>query len=173
VDTIDHLSQGKGVIGVQEKRRSKTVDENANKALVRAFADAGNRSDLDAFDSLLAPDFIRHCEATPEVSVRSCNDFKKFYEDTAASFPDQRLDLQTLVAEGDRVAFWGKFSGTQQGPIGPFPATGKRMESECAGIFRIDDGRIAELWVTWDNLAGLAQLGLLPPPAQSGAGNKG
>ena len=57
--------------------------------------------------------------------------------------------------------------------MGPFPATGKRMESECAGIFRIDDGRIAELWVTWDNLAGLAQLGLLPPPAQSDAGNKG
>ncbi len=25
-------------------------------------------------------------------------------------------------------------------------------------------GKIAELWVTWDNLAGLAQLGLIPPP---------
>jgi len=136
----------------------------ANKELVRAFADAGNRNDLDAFDALLAPDFVRHCEATPEVNVTSCEDFKQFYRDTAAVFPDQRMTLDALVAEDDRVAFWGAFSGTQTGPMGPFPPTGKRMESEIAGMFRIADGRIAELWVTWDNLAGLAQLGLFPPP---------
>jgi len=138
--------------------------DDANKALVRAFAEAGNQNDLEAFDRLLAANFIRHCEATPEVSVTSCEDFKQFYRDTAATFPDQQMTLQSLVAEGDRVAFWGKFSGTQEGPMGPFPPTGKRMESDCAGVFRIAEGRIAELWVTWDNLAGLAQLGLLPPP---------
>lgn len=135
-----------------------------NKALVNAFAEAGNKSDLEAFDRLLAPDFVRHCEATPDVTVTTCEDFKEFYRETALTFPDQQMILTTLVAEGDRVAFWGKFSGTQSGPMGPFPPTGKRMESDCAGIFRIEDGRIAELWVTWDNLAGLAQLGLFPPP---------
>jgi hypothetical protein len=31
-------------------------------------------------------------------------------------------------------------------------------------MFRIEAGNIAELWVTWDNLAGLVQLGLFPPP---------
>lgn len=137
---------------------------DSNKVLVRAFADAGNQNDLGAFDRLLTPSFVRHCEATPEVSVTNCEEFKQFYRDTATTFPDQRMDLLTLVAEGDRVAFWGKFSGTQQGPMGPFPPTGKRMESDCGGIFRIENGQIAELWVTWDNLAGLAQLGLFPPP---------
>lgn len=136
-----------------------------NKDIVRAFADAGNRNDLEAFDALLAPDFVRHCEATPEVSVTSPDDFKQFYRETAKTFPDQRMTLDALVAEDDRVAFWGSFSGTQEGPMGPFPSTGRRMESQIAGMFRIEDGRIAELWVTWDNLAGLGQLGLFPPPA--------
>jgi steroid delta-isomerase-like uncharacterized protein len=136
----------------------------ANKELVRSFADAGNRDDLEAFDALLVPDFVRHCEATPEVHVTSCADFKQFYRDTAETFPDQRMTLDALVAEGDRVAFWGAFSGTQEGPLGPFPPTGRRMESEIAGMFRIEGGRIAELWVTWDNLSGLSQLGLFPPP---------
>ena len=136
----------------------------ANKRIVNSFADAGNRNDVEAFDTLLAPDFVRHCEATPEVNVRSREDFKQFYRDTAATFPDQRMTLVRLVAEGDLVAFWGVFSGTQEGPMGPFPPTGKRMESEIAGIFRIEAGKIAELWVTWDNLAGLVQLGLFPPP---------
>ena len=135
-----------------------------NKKIVRAFADAGNRNDLDAFDALLAPDFVRHCEATPEVNVTTCEDFKQFYRETAKTFPDQRMNLDRLVAEGDYVAFWGTFSGTQKGPMGPFPPTDKQMESEIAGMFRIDSGRIAELWVTWDNLAGLVQLGLFPPP---------
>jgi len=136
----------------------------ANKKIVRAFADAGNRNDLEAFDTVLAPDFVRHCEATPEVTVTTCEEFKQFYRDTAETFPDQQMILDTLVAEEDRVAFWGKFSGTQSGPMGPFPPTGRRLESEVAGMFRIEAGRIAELWVTWDNLSGLAQLGLFPPP---------
>ena len=136
----------------------------ANKRIVQAFADAGNRNDLEAFDTLLAPDFVRHCEATPEIAVTSSEEFKQFYRDTANTFPDQRMTLDALIAEGDRVAFWGTFSGTQEGPMGPFPPTGRRLESEIAGMFRIEDGKIAELWVTWDNLAGLVQLGLFPPP---------
>ena len=135
----------------------------ANKELVRAFAAAGNESDLDAFDTLLTQDFVRHCEATPEIAVTNRDGFKEFYRETAKTFPDQRMTLDELVAEGDRVAFWGAFSGTQEGPMGPFPPTGKQMVSQIGGMFRIEDGWIAELWVTWDNLAGLAQLGLFPP----------
>lgn len=136
----------------------------ANKQVVRSFADAGNRNDLEAFDTLLAPDFVRHCQATPEVTVTTCEDFKQFYRDTARTFPDQQMILDMLVAEGDRVAFWGRFTGTQEGQMGPFPPTGRRLESEIGGMFRIEAGRIAELWVTWDNFSGLVQLGLFPPP---------
>lgn len=48
--------------------------------------------------------------------------------------------------------------------MGPFPATGNEMEISFAGIHRIEDGKIAETWVTWDNLTALTQLGLWPPP---------
>jgi len=135
-----------------------------NKKIVRSFADAGNRNDVEAFDLLLAPDFVRHCEATPEVHVTSCEDFKQFYRETAKTFPDQRMNIDVMVAEEDRVAFWGTFSGTQKGSMGPFPPTGQRMQSDIAGMFRIESGKIAELWVTWDNLSGLMQLGLFPLP---------
>jgi len=53
------------------------VDMNeANKKIVQSFADVGNRNDLEAFDTLLAPDFVRHCEATLEVTVTTCEEFK-------------------------------------------------------------------------------------------------
>ena len=136
---------------------------DANKDLVLSFVAAGNENEVGAFDTILAPDFVRHCEATPEIRVASCEQFKQFDRDTAQTFPDQRMTIEALVAEGDRVAFWGKFSGTQEGPMGPFPPTGRRLESDVGGMFRIEAGKIAELWVTWDNLSGLVQLGLVPP----------
>jgi predicted ester cyclase len=139
------------------------VTVEANKEIVRAFVEAGNRNDVDAFDSLPAPGFVGHCEATPRVNVTSCEDFERFYLETAATFPDQKMTLGTLVAEGDLVAFRGKFSGTQKGAMGPFPPTGKFVESDCAGIFQVENGRIVRLWVSWDNLGGTMQLGLLPP----------
>lgn len=138
-----------------------------NKQIVRSFIDAGNNGDLDALDEILAVDFVRHSQATPDVNVTNREEFKQFYRDTAATFPDQRVTIDAMAAEGDRVAFYGKFAGTQEGPMGPFPPSGKRLEVEMGGMFRIQDGRIAELWVTWDNLAGLVQLGHLGPPEES------
>ncbi len=43
--------------------------------------------------------------------------------------------------------------------MGPFPASGKRMSVEFSGVFRIEDGRIAELRLVWDNVYVLRQLG--------------
>ena len=48
--------------------------------------------------------------------------------------------------------------------MGPFPPTGKRVEGPFLSFLRIEDGKIAEMWVEWDNLSMLTQLGHLPPP---------
>jgi predicted ester cyclase len=47
--------------------------------------------------------------------------------------------------------------------MGPFPATGRRMSITIIGMHRFESGKIAETWTSWDNVAALAQLGLLPP----------
>ena len=77
--------------------------------------------------------------------------------------PDARTNAQFLIAEGDLVAIYGTYAGTQTGSWGPLPPSGKRFELDISGVFRVAHGKIAELWVTWDNLAALAQLGHVPP----------
>jgi steroid delta-isomerase-like uncharacterized protein len=133
-----------------------------NKALVRRFGEAMNSRQLDALDEIVAPDFIRHCQATPEVDVRSLEGFKEFLRQDAAVFPDSVQTARHVVAEGDLVAVWATYEGTQRGPMGPFPASGRRMRLDFAAILRIEKGKIAEMWVTWDNVSGLAQLGHFP-----------
>jgi len=137
----------------------------ANKALVREFVDIGNARQFDRLAEVIADDFVRHSQATPGLVITNRDAFRAFMEQDILTFPDSQVSIQQSVAEGDRVAVWATYSGTQLGPMGGFPATGKRMAIEFGAVFRIEHGRIAELWVTWDNLAALAQLGLLPEPS--------
>ena len=144
---------------------SKQLDTNKN--LIHRFTASINSADWDAFGELLTDDFSRHCQATPKVQVNSREEFKNLQESFLVSMPDQKITVEMIIAEKDKVAAYATYSGTLTGPMGEFPPTGKYMESKFISIFRIEEGRIAELWVEWDNLAMLTQLGLFPPGAQA------
>jgi len=135
-----------------------------NKALVARFAAAVNAKDFAAVRDLIAPNFVRHCQATPEVVVLNRDQFIGYLKGDAATFPDSKQVAQHLVAEGDLVAFWITYEATQTGQMGPFPPSGKRVLLDASGVFRVRDGQLAELWITWDNLSALTQLGYFPPP---------
>lgn len=136
-----------------------------NKALVMRFAEVVNAANWDALDEILTEDFRRHCQATPDVEINSSQEFKDLQKGFTVSFPDQRVTVELMVAEGDYVATYGAYQATHTGPMGDIPATGNAVDVKMMTIFRIQGGRISELWVEWDNMAMLAQLGLMPPPA--------
>lgn len=136
----------------------------ANKELVLQFTEATNAADWEALSSVVAADFTRHSAATAGPPVRSREQFIELQESFLVSFPDQKVTIQRLVAEDDYVAGLATYSGTNSGPMGDFAATGRTVESPFLALFRIEDSRIVELWVEWDNLAILQQLGLFPPP---------
>ena len=142
-----------------------TAKLESNKAVIRQFSEAVNQNNLDALDEIVAANFVRHSQATPDVKVSSLEQFKEFAQASAQSIPDMNGKIEIMVAEGEYVAIYATFTGTQTGPMGPLPATGKEMMSKTMAIFRLENGKIAELWIEWDNLAMLGQLGHFPPPA--------
>lgn len=147
---------------------SPSAQLEANKDLVRRFTEALNTANWDALDELVTEDFTRHSQATVGPQVTSREEFIQLQESFLVSFPDQRVTIEKLIAEGDEVAALATYSGTHTGPMGEFPATGRSVESTFLAVFRIDAGRIAELWVEWDNVAMLTQLDLFPPPPPPG-----
>lgn len=146
-----------------------TAQLEANKDLVRRFTEALNAADWDALDELVTEDFSRHSQATAGPQVNSREEFIQLQESFLVSVPDQRVTIQKLIAEGDEVAALATYAGTQTGPMADFPITGKSFESTFLAFFRVDAGRVAELWVEWDNVAMLTQLGLFPPPPPPGS----
>jgi len=143
---------------------TKRTTSGENKVLVRRFGEIMNSRQFHRLDELVAPDVVRHCQATPQIDIRSLQEFKDFLMRDMAVYPDFVQTLRHIVAEGDMVAVWATFEGVQTGQMGPFPPSGKKMRVDFSAFLRVEDGKIAEMWVTWDNMAVLAQLGHLPAP---------
>jgi len=137
--------------------------EEANKELVRAFAAALNAADWEALDGIVAEDLVRHSEATGGPPVTSRADFVRLQQRFRESFPDQQVTLESLIAEEDRVAALARYRGTNTGPLAGAAPTGRPVSASFLSIFRIEEDRIAEMWVEWDNLALYSQLGRSPP----------
>jgi steroid delta-isomerase-like uncharacterized protein len=76
-----------------------------------------------------------------------------------ASFPDLRITVDDLIAEGDKVVARLTARGTHQGTFRAIPPTGQFVQWSGIRIFRIADGKIVEHWATWDDLSLLRQLG--------------
>ena len=140
------------------------AEESENIQLVHAMTKAINDRNLDELDKFLAPDLVRHCAATPDVAVTNLEEFRAFLETDIAAVPDSVQKIDIIFGSGDYVAARVIYSGTQTGQMGPFPASGKHVTVPFIGILRIDEGKIAEIWVEWDNLNSLSQLGHFPPP---------
>jgi predicted ester cyclase len=132
------------------------------KAVLRRFEHAMNARRHDLLDEIMAPDVVRHCQATPAIDVRNLAQFKEFLTLDAAMFPDNVQTFHHILVDGDMAAIWATYEGTQTGQMGPFPPSGKKTKFDFAGVVRMADGKIAELWLTWDNVTILRQLGHLP-----------
>lgn len=148
--------------GLAAPLAAQTTEEN--KAAAWAMIDAINARNLDALDGVMAENVVRHSQSTSGIEVTSLDDMKSFLRSDFAVVPDSKQTCPTMIAEGDYVAVWCEYTGTQQGPMGPFPATGKPLNLDFAGFLRFEEGKIAEMWVVWDNLTALTQLGHVPTP---------
>ena len=150
-------------IGFASCSSSFDSESQKNKEIVmKSFEVVGN-GDYKGMDTYIADNYVRHCQATPELVIESLDAFKEFIKADRKSIPDQKLIVKMLIAEGDLVAFWCTYTGTQTGQMGPFPPTGKTAELDFSGVHRVENGKVVETWVTWDNITILSQLGHFPP----------
>ena len=75
-----------------------------------------------------------------------------------SAFPDLEVETRLLLGESDLVAGHFVGRGTHAGLFQGVPATGRSWEAACTAVYRVEDGQIADAWVTWDQLALMEQL---------------
>ena len=141
-----------------------------NKALLRRIPEEiWSKGDFAASDAVLAADFVNHNPAFGHPPTR--DGYKQTVAQFRAAFPDLSMTVEDVLAEGDRATVRFRVQGTQHGPFGAFPATGRAVEFTGMGTARIRDGQVVELWVNGDLLGLLQQLGAtVMPPADAASG---
>ena len=130
-------------------------------ATARRLYDLLSSGDVDGFGDLLADDFIEH-EAIPGLAP-SKDGVKTFFRMQIAAFPDLRLAVEDVVADGAKVVARVRYTGTQLGEFQGMPATGKAVDIQLIDIFAFaDDGRVREHWGVLDLMTMMQQLGVVP-----------
>lgn len=130
----------------------------ANKKLVRRFIDEviGGRN-ADVVDELAAGEFALAA--------------KRWVSPFQRAFPDFKMEVVELIAEGATVVAHFRCSGTHRGEWLGVPATGRRFENiDEIYIFKVADGKLVSALGVEDNLTRMRQLGIdvrADPPSAS------
>jgi len=133
-----------------------------NKAIARRVIDEiWNQGKLEVVDEVIATDYIRH---DPTNSIRGADGYKQLVAVLRSAFPDIRLTIEDITAEGDKVAFRLTSTGTHKGEFMGIPPTGKHATVTDISIYRFADGKLVEDWASADFLGLLQQLGAIPSP---------
>lgn len=146
------------LIGLITEARGNNMD---NATTMRNAYERINAGDLDGYADLVADDFVEH-EELPGLAATK-EGMLEYFNALLAAFPDLRMDIEDLVAEGDKTVARVTASATHQGEFMGIPATGRHVSLQLVDIMRFDgDGRVSEHWGVADMLSLMQQLGAIP-----------
>ncbi len=124
----------------------------------RVFEELWTKGDLGVADRLFASNYVGHDPNLSE-EIRGPDEFKAFARLYRNAFPDLKVTVDDLIAEGDRIVTRFTARGTHHGELFGIQPTGKTVTIVGLVEDRIVDGRIAESWISYDMLGMMRQLG--------------
>jgi len=138
-----------------------------NKNIVRRlFEEVWNKGNLQVTDDLFTPNYFHHDSSTPDVGRGPESEKKRatFYR---TAFPDLRLTVEDIIAEGETVVARWSCRGTHKGDLNGIAPTGKHVNLTGISIARFTNGKMSEGFVNWDALSLMQQLGVVPDLAKT------
>ena len=136
-----------------------------NKAIMRRYFSVFEQGNIDLLDELLAPDYVNHTPATPDLPTGP-EGVKGVVSMFRSGMPDLKVLIEDMIAEGDKVATRYTLEGTHEGELFGVPPTGQRLSIKSFTVEQVSDGKIRDHWRVSDNLDMMQQLGIFPPPGE-------
>jgi|GEM_PF-89444 len=107
-------------------------------------------------------DVVMHAEPENVVGIEG---MAGYYKALVSAFSDVEFTINNIFGEGSQLVKHWTFKGTHTGDFFGIPATGNSVEISGSTIVRMSkDGRIAEEQDFMDNMALLAQMGVVSAP---------
>jgi predicted ester cyclase len=116
--------------------------------------------DIAGFGDLMADGFVEH-QGGPGFPPTKEGTLE-FFRTLQTAFPDMQMNVEDLLASGDKTVARVRVTGSHQGEFMGIAATGNRVEVELIDIMRFDDDGLAcEHWGVVDMLTLMQQLGVV------------
>ncbi len=142
------------------------MSSEQNKETLRRFSqEVISKGNMTVVDDLLAQDYVNHNPLPGQEQGRQ--GFKQSVLRLRAAFPDLQETIDELIADGDRVVVRATRKGTHRAPFMGIPPTGKSIDISATYTAHITDGKISDIWLNWDTLGLVQQLGAkIAPPGK-------
>jgi len=123
---------------------NKDTKEARNRKVIAASMEAFNNHDVDAMMKDADPNTVEYGDGSMK-PVKGVDSVKTFIKAWVTAMPDTKGEDLKIVADGDWVMVWGKWSGTWKGDLMGMKPTGKGYKVSDVDIFKMsDDGKILE-----------------------------
>jgi len=129
-----------------------TVEEN--KEVVRQFIErVYNQGDTSSLDELFTMNFVSHSLTIVPCRDGNLEQLKQFHEGLPDNWSDVSATIEDMITEEDKISISMTVNGTRDG---------KYVVTPHLSIFRIQEGKITEMWDLYNQLSHFQQLDFLP-----------
>ena len=134
-----------------------------NKNIVSRFEDEfKNKANHGIVDEIMAEDFVHHLPDPRLPQGRSA--LMLIGQMITTGFPDVQVQIESIIAEQDRVVTRVRSQATHKGVFFGVAATDREISWTENHMYRLEGDKIAEWWPEVDNLSILMQIGAIPMP---------
>lgn len=145
----------------------QTVGEHAKELSRRVAEEIWSAGKLDVIDELFASDYRGSTPTDGE--IHGPGGFRELVVRYRSAFPDTKMTVDHLVAEGDWVTMSWTARGTHTGELMGIAPTGREVTVTGIQVSRIEAGKFVEGHGGFDALGLLQQLGAVPAGAPARA----
>ena len=117
-----------GIASAQPAPSTRTAEE-----VVRAYTDAANRHDLEAFLALYADD-VRKFRFAGEMTSQGIAHNRETYKKAFAAAPNLKIDIVEMIVLGDKVMVHDRVTGRPDGKT-----------ADELTVYQVNDGRITNI----------------------------
>ena len=139
-------------------------DSNQQRVVLSYFHDVLDGRKIGLLDALFLPDCVIH---RPEGTLNGLAGIRGVVERNLAAYSKFETQVHDIFESGDRVvvriSHQAMGVGEFRSRIGVYDVKGRAVTWDAIVIFRMQNGKIAEQWVSRDELGMLLSFGVLKP----------
>ena len=132
-----------------------TTEQN-KKIIQRLFNEGMTERKFQVFDELISDKFVNHGIPNAQTGPKG---FLAIVQLFLQGFPDMKINILEIVAEGETVATRGYLSATHNGVFMGVNASGKKVRIDYIDFWKLENGKCMENWVQMDIAGVMQQIG--------------